>query len=131
MFRKTFTSCYRTVVLQRFSVVSLCFLQCLRPCGAVTVRESFSVRAAARFLPASAMQKWDRTSTVLTDLNFSFPSTDRNTQAFALLSFAGQDMFAFQFSSNAQMEIDLRFFLLISEVGRAEARETIQQKHLL
>ena len=70
----------------------------------VTVRESFSVKTAALYLPATARQKRDRTSTVLTDGIFSFLMPDRSTQAFVLLGFAGQDMFAFQFSSNVQTE---------------------------
>lgn len=105
MFRKTFTSCYRTVILQRFSINSLLLPQHLRPCGGVTVAESFSMKTAAPYLPATARQKGDRTSTVLTDLNFSFLLPDRNQQAALFLSFAERDMFAFQFSSNAQMVI--------------------------
>lgn len=129
MFRRTFISCYRTVVLQCFSVVSLYLLEHLRPCEGVIVGEIFSVKTAALYLPATARQERDCTSTVLTDLiSLSFCLTE----AFGILCFAGQGRFAFQFASNAQMEIMiLPFFLLISQIGRAEEHKTIPQNHPL
>lgn len=59
---------------------------------------------------------------LLTDLNCSSLMPDRNTQAFIFLSFAGQDVFAFQFSCSAQMEIQRSYHSSVHFTGGKDGR---------
>lgn len=115
MFRKPLASCYHTE-LPCFSSSNFQLLPHIRHWGVVAVKGSFSMKTDALFLPVRTRQKSEHTSTVFTNLNFSFFFPYWTTQTFIfyfilifiIIIFFGiavQVMLTFHFSRNAQTEM--------------------------